>query len=78
MLPPSGPLLIHVLCAWATPVPNRKRKADSETTRAGYGIGPPELIRILHQVREPFNVNLLAQVAAQASLRDPRTGRNGR
>jgi histidinol-phosphate aminotransferase len=39
--------------------------------RVGYGMARPELIRYLHQVREPFNVNSLAQVAACASLRDP-------
>jgi histidinol-phosphate aminotransferase len=39
--------------------------------RVGYGMARPELIQYLHQVREPFNVNSLAQVAACASLRDP-------
>jgi histidinol-phosphate aminotransferase len=39
--------------------------------RVGYGIARPELVRYLHQVREPFNVNSLAQAAACASLRDP-------
>ncbi|MFN3652877.1 MAG: histidinol-phosphate transaminase [Armatimonadota bacterium] len=39
--------------------------------RVGYGIARPEIIRALHQVREPFNVNSLAQVAAIASLHDP-------
>jgi len=39
--------------------------------RVGYGIGPAPLIHCLHQVREPFNVNSLAQAAALASLRDP-------
>jgi histidinol-phosphate aminotransferase len=39
--------------------------------RVGYGMARPELIRYLHQVREPFNVNSLAQAAACASLRDP-------
>jgi histidinol-phosphate aminotransferase len=38
--------------------------------RVGYGMAGPELIRYLHQVREPFNVNSLAQAAACASLRD--------
>jgi histidinol-phosphate aminotransferase len=38
--------------------------------RVGYGIGPSELIGYLHQVREPFNVNSIAQAAAVASLRD--------
>jgi histidinol-phosphate aminotransferase len=39
--------------------------------RVGYGMARPELIQYLHQVREPFNVNSLAQAAACASLRDP-------
>jgi histidinol-phosphate aminotransferase len=39
--------------------------------RVGYGMARPELIYVLHQVREPFNVNLIAQAAARASLRDP-------
>src|SRR5712692_2537442 len=39
--------------------------------RFGYGMARPELIRYLRQVREPFNVNSLAQAAACASLRDP-------
>ena len=39
--------------------------------RVGYGMARPELIGYLHQVREPFNVNSLAQAAACASLRDP-------
>lgn len=39
--------------------------------RVGYGMAQPEIIAALHQVREPFNVSALAQVAALASLRDP-------
>jgi histidinol-phosphate aminotransferase len=31
----------------------------------------PDLVQVLHQVREPFNVSLIAQAAARASLRDP-------
>ncbi len=38
--------------------------------RVGYGMARPELIHYLQQVREPFNVNSLAQAAARASLRD--------
>jgi histidinol-phosphate aminotransferase len=38
--------------------------------RVGYGMARPEIIRAVHQVREPFNVNSLAQVAAIASLED--------
>ncbi len=38
--------------------------------RIGYGIGSQELISDLTRVKEPFNVNHLAQVAAEAALRD--------
>ncbi len=39
--------------------------------RIGYGIAPLEIVRALKQVREPFNVNCIAQAAALASLDDP-------
>ncbi|HHX40671.1 MAG TPA: histidinol-phosphate transaminase, partial [Armatimonadetes bacterium] len=39
--------------------------------RVGYGIARPEIIWAIHQVREPFNVNSIAQVGAIASLDDP-------
>jgi histidinol-phosphate aminotransferase len=38
--------------------------------RLGYGIARPEIIRHLDQVREPFNVSLLAQTAGVAALKD--------
>lgn len=38
--------------------------------RVGYGISQPEIIQALNRVREPFNVNFLAQVAATAALKD--------
>ncbi|MGB9885673.1 MAG: histidinol-phosphate transaminase [Moorellales bacterium] len=38
--------------------------------RVGYGIAHPELIGWLNRVRDPFNVNTLAQVAATAALDD--------
>jgi histidinol-phosphate aminotransferase len=38
--------------------------------RIGYGVADPELIQCLRLVKEPFNVNMLAQVAALAALRD--------
>ncbi|HHV34633.1 MAG TPA: histidinol-phosphate transaminase [Syntrophomonadaceae bacterium] len=38
--------------------------------RIGYGIANPEIISIIDRVREPFNVNLMAQEAAVAALRD--------
>lgn len=38
--------------------------------RAGFGVGPVELIDYVNRVREPFNCNLLAQHAAAAALGD--------
>jgi histidinol-phosphate aminotransferase len=38
--------------------------------RIGYGIGPAPLISLLNKVREPFNTNSVAQVAAIAALGD--------
>lgn len=38
--------------------------------RLGYALGAPELIRALQQARQPFNTNLLAQVAGTAALDD--------
>ena len=38
--------------------------------RVGYGVAQPSLIAALNAVREPFNVNSLAQVAATAALGD--------
>ncbi|WP_269526337.1 histidinol-phosphate transaminase [Coraliomargarita parva] len=38
--------------------------------RVGYGYGDPELIALLQRVRQPFNVNSLAQAAALAALGD--------
>ena len=38
--------------------------------RIGYGIGNAELISALEKIRQPFNVNLLAQTAALAALDD--------
>lgn len=38
--------------------------------RVGYAVGRPELISYMERVRQPFNVNFLAQVAAIASLDD--------
>jgi histidinol-phosphate aminotransferase len=39
--------------------------------RIGYAIGDPELVRALDKIRQPFNVDTLAQVAAAESLRHP-------
>ncbi len=38
--------------------------------RCGYGMGHPDLIAVLERVRQPFNINTLAQVAAHAALLD--------
>ncbi len=39
--------------------------------RVGYGLGHPAVIQALDKVRQPFNVDSLAQVAAVESLRHP-------
>ncbi|MDR3053642.1 MAG: histidinol-phosphate transaminase, partial [Coriobacteriales bacterium] len=38
--------------------------------RVGYGIAPAALVEMVHKVREPFNVNTVAQAGAAASLGD--------
>jgi len=38
--------------------------------RIGYAIAHPELISLLNKVRQPFNVNAMAQAAAMAALDD--------
>ncbi|HZR06725.1 MAG TPA: histidinol-phosphate transaminase [Candidatus Udaeobacter sp.] len=38
--------------------------------RIGYAVGPPELVKVLHKTRQPFNVNSIAQVGALAALED--------
>ncbi|MED5017721.1 histidinol-phosphate transaminase [Paenibacillus chibensis] len=38
--------------------------------RIGYGIGQPEVIKLINQVREPFNTTRVAQAAAKAALKD--------
>lgn len=39
--------------------------------RVGYGIMRRDLADVLNTIRQPFNVNTLGQVAAQAALEDP-------
>ncbi len=46
--------------------------------RVGYGIAPEAVVAALNRVREPFNVNALAQCAARAALRDDEHVRAGR
>ncbi len=38
--------------------------------RIGYGVGHPRIVDYLNRVRQPFNVNSLAQVASLAALED--------
>lgn len=38
--------------------------------RVGYGVAYPEVAEVMNRVREPFNVNSLALVAAEAALGD--------
>jgi len=38
--------------------------------RIGYAIANPEIISYMERVREPFNINILAQIGAEAALDD--------
>jgi histidinol-phosphate aminotransferase len=38
--------------------------------RIGYGIGHPDLIAALEKIRQPFNINAIAQAGALAALGD--------
>lgn len=38
--------------------------------RVGFGVGAEELVAVLNRLREPFNINSLAQEAALAALKD--------
>jgi len=38
--------------------------------RIGYGVGSPEVIQFMNQIREPFNTTRLAQAGALGSLKD--------
>ena len=38
--------------------------------RVGYAVAPAEGVKLLHRVRQPFNVNAMAQAAALAALED--------
>jgi histidinol-phosphate aminotransferase len=38
--------------------------------RIGYAVAAPECVKLLHRVRQPFNVNAMAQAAALAALED--------
>jgi histidinol-phosphate aminotransferase len=38
--------------------------------RVGYGMADPDCVSLLNRIRQPFNINSLAQVAALAALED--------
>ena len=40
--------------------------------RLGYGLGHPEMVAALEKIRQPFNINSVAQAAALAALDDAR------
>lgn len=46
--------------------------------RLGYGIGHPELVAALEKIRQPFNLNSLAQAGARAALDDVQHVSNSR
>lgn len=62
--------------AWLTQYPNLlvsrtfSKAYGLAGLRVGYGLGSAEVIDLLNRVRQPFNVNSLAQAAATAALGD--------
>jgi histidinol-phosphate aminotransferase len=46
--------------------------------RLGYGMGAPELVQAFEKVRQPFNINSIAQAGALAALNDHEHLRNTR
>ncbi len=38
--------------------------------RIGYGIGRKDIVKDMNRIREPFNTNTIAQIAAEAALKD--------
>jgi histidinol-phosphate aminotransferase len=38
--------------------------------RVGYGVADPEMVNLLNNVRQPFNINLLGQAAISAAMDD--------
>jgi histidinol-phosphate aminotransferase len=72
-LPPE---LRHDTTAWVKEHPNLliartfSKIFGRAGLRIGYGIAQPALTDLLNRVRQPFNVNALAQVAALAALAD--------
>ena len=64
------------LLAWAGDAPNlivlrtMSKWAGLAGLRVGYGVFPSALMPQLWKIKQPYNVNLAADVAAQASLQD--------
>lgn len=62
--------------AWSKEVPNLiisrtfSKAYGLAGLRVGYGIAHPDVVALMNRVRQPFNVNTLAQVAATAALND--------
>jgi histidinol-phosphate aminotransferase len=46
--------------------------------RLGYGVGAPDLLASLEKIRQPFNINAIAQAGALAALEDERHMRRTR
>lgn len=63
-------------CAWVKRFPNLivsrtfSKAYGLAGLRVGYAIAQPEVTDLMNRVRQPFNVNTLAQVAALAALED--------
>ncbi|MDP4096636.1 histidinol-phosphate transaminase [Paenibacillus sp. P96] len=68
----SYPNSIHLLSQYSNLVVLRtfSKIYGIASLRVGYGMGQPEVIRLINQVREPFNTSRIGQAAAVAALDD--------
>ena len=59
--------------AYRGSVPTTFSKAASLAgLRVGYGVADPDCVALLNRIRQPFNVNSVAQAAALAAIEDDR------
>lgn len=67
---------VESLVSWVNDYPNlivlrtMSKWAGLAGLRVGYGVFPLDLMSYLWKIKQPYNVNLAADVAAQASLQD--------
>lgn len=68
----SSSTLVPMVSRWSNLVVLRtfSKWAGLAGLRVGYGVFPPEVIRQMWKIKQPYNLNLAAQVAVRESLSD--------